>query len=159
MKFEDLYVYIAAPFFNEKQVKVVKDIENVLEMHEIKYFSPRKEGVIKENNSLNLEDIYKSNIKHLEGCNFMIAVIDDYDTGTTWELGYFTSIKDNMLLYKSFIVTLTEKGYGLNVMLKFGTDCHLKSIDSLYFMLKELKGSQSQIHILKKYDREVKVAT
>jgi len=141
MKFDNLYVYIAAPFFNAEQVKTVEDIERALETEGVKFFSPRSEGVLINHTpaerALHLERIYQSNIRHMMECNTMLAVIDGRDIGVMFEIGFFASKrlseKDNVLM------TYTDQSFGLNVMIQQSVDAHLKGVRVLEEMLSMAK--------------------
>lgn len=120
-------IYIAAPFFNEEQVKVVEEIEHNLTSNGITYFSPREYGVIKDTPMT--EDrfmrIYDMNIRMMDACDRMIAVIDDYDTGTIFEIGYMTARQKRVVSYSS-------QGHGLNVMLAKAIDFHCNNISDIF---------------------------
>lgn len=107
-------VYIAAPFFTPEQVEVVESIEQLLEDANIEYFSPRSEGTLKsmtkEARAAKMGDMFRSNIDHMDWCTHCIAVIDDYDTGTVWEMGYLYATR-------KMIVTYSSNYHGINIML------------------------------------------
>lgn len=119
------YVYIASPFFNDDQLNIVKIIEKQLSDAEINYYSPRSEGVIKdmtEQEKINRVDyIYNQNVDNIESCRWVLCVIDDYDTGTIFEMGYAASANKD-------IVTLSTHGHGLNLMLARCTFAHVNTI-------------------------------
>ena len=119
-------VYIASPFFNEEQLEVVKQIEAELEKEGIEYFSPRKDGVLKDMDKKSREEIapeiYKKNIAGVRNCTAVIAVIDNFDPGTVFELGYAAA-------FDKKIITLSMKNYGLNVMLSQCVVVHALSVD------------------------------
>ena len=133
-------VYIAGPFFNSFQIGVIKNIETELANAGVSYFSPREEGVIaeilptatpKEKEAI-LKSIYESNVAHLYACQAMVCVIDDRDTGTMWELGYFSAIRDRMNhIVTPTVVTFSSQGYGLNVMLSHCSDAHVVDFDNI----------------------------
>lgn len=85
-------VYIAAPFFNEDQIRIVEELELTLEQHEIDYFSPRSEGTLsnmtREEQELSHRSIFESNVRNMDDCTHMIACVQYKDTGTIWEMGY-----------------------------------------------------------------------
>lgn len=149
---QEMYVYIAAPFFNEAQLAVVERIEKILEANDIKYFSPRKDGVLiemeKAERDKKMEAIFQSNIQHLEDCNCMIAIIDDYDTGTVFELGYWTALRYER---EQIAITVSANDYTLNVMLKYAVNCHTQSIDDLYRLILGIKmdGGPNEMNLAK----------
>ena len=118
---ENMRVYIAAPFFNETQLKVVKTIENILWVNEIRYFSPRSEGTLKEmsveDRKKNMGKLFRSNVDHMDWCTHCVAVIDGYDTGTVWEMGYLFATNKK-------IITYTSEYKGINVMLNESIIAH-----------------------------------
>lgn len=164
MKFKNIKVYIAAPFFNDDQLSRVMEIENVLDWLGIKYFSPRYFGVISRLKEMEkgakIAAIYDMNIEQLCSCNTMIAITDGHDVGAIFELGYFVSLKDNVTESEKTIVTLSNNNFGLNVMLKFGVDCHVKSHESLRCLLTAIKRHGStRLDIFEAHDRSNEVTT
>jgi len=124
--------YIAAPFFNQTQLQRVIEVENLLTIMQVEFFTPRLYGVIKDMSEAdrlkNMRGIYDMNIMMLHRCDGMIALVDDKDTGTIFELGYAVAIK---LKGDRKIITLSFENKPVNVMLAFGIDTHCKGIDEL----------------------------
>ena len=120
-------IYIAGPFFNPKQVAMISSIEECLADHGLKYYSPRQDGVLldlsEEARQKSKRDIYLKNVTMIEMCSKMIAVIDDRDIGTIWEMGF---AKASGLQ----IVTISNESYGLNVMLAESVQAHVLDLDS-----------------------------
>jgi len=79
-------VYIAAPFFNEKQLEIVEQIKLILMEDNIIYFSPKDESMFKQGDDPSV--ILESNCIAICDSQFMIAVTDDKDVGTMWESGF-----------------------------------------------------------------------
>ena len=125
-------IYIASPFFNESQLEFVKRIEIALQDAGIKFFSPRSEGVLIEmspsKKAKAAKKIYDSNVKHIEDCDILLAVIDDRDTGTMFEIGYAAALKKP-------VVTLTNFDYQVNVMIKQCSYAHLKGLEHLSYII------------------------
>lgn len=96
-------VYIAAPFFNPQQLEVVQKIERQLDREYIKYYTPRVEGILKDMNPeaqrKSKSVIYNTNTAMMDACTHMIACIDDRDTGTIFEVGYFAGVQKDIVLY------------------------------------------------------------
>ncbi len=125
----DKRIYIAAPFFNDKQVKVVKAIEQELFRNKKTiYFSPRNEGILKdmtpEGRDKRMKFIFDRNVEHIGWCDFVVAVIDDYDTGTVWEMGLAFGIGKK-------IITYCANYHGINVMLNESIVSHCNSIHEI----------------------------
>ena len=121
-------IYIAAPFFNAKQVDFVMAIENILEEYDMQYFSPRSFGIIqnlsKEQKAVRIKEIYECNVEKICESDTIIAVIDDLDTGTIWEMGYGTALDMD-------IISISNHNYGLNVMLANSARRHLKDVEDI----------------------------
>jgi nucleoside 2-deoxyribosyltransferase len=161
MKLTDVRVYIAAPFFNEEQLEIVKSIEAALQESGIEYFSPRSEGVLidlaPEDRAQHLKRIYESNVEHMLECNVMLAVVDGRDIGTIFEIGFFTSKrmteKDNLL------ITFTNKSFGLNVMIQQSVDAHLKGVADLNDLLKickyNLEITEDHLSFFRNFNQDV----
>lgn len=110
----DTKVYIAAPFFTPKQLLVVEMIEYELSNAKVEFFSPRSEGTLKEMDAeerlAKMGDLFRSNIAHMDWCTHAIAVLDDYDKGVLFEMGYLYATDKKIIAYTN--------GYkGINVML------------------------------------------
>jgi nucleoside 2-deoxyribosyltransferase len=75
-------IYIAAPFFNERQLRIVRRIERILDAYGFKYFSPRCLEVHPDLPAPKIEakeaanGIFKANINAIANCGAMIAVLD-----------------------------------------------------------------------------------
>lgn len=78
--------YIAAPFFNVQQIKVVERIKTILSVNGIKYFSPKDESNFKQGDDP--KEILDLNCKGITESDFVIVVTDGKDVGTIWEAGY-----------------------------------------------------------------------
>ena len=128
-----LKVYIAAPFFSPEQLYVVKSIESLLEQNGIEYFSPRSDGTLKDmtldERRAKMGEVFRSNVDHMDWCTHAIAFIDDYDTGTVWEMGYLYATHKK-------IVSFSDNYYGINVMLNEAIVAHCKEFGALVPALK-----------------------
>lgn len=125
-------VYIAAPFFNQEQLDIVKRVEGVLRSYGIDFFSPRSAGTLKnmskEDQQNTKKEIFEGNIRNMDDCTHMVACVEHKDTGTNFEIGYFYAKKKPVVLFTENIGTI-------NVMLaEAGCICDNKSMifDSLY---------------------------
>lgn len=121
-------IYIAAPFFNEEQLELVEAIEVCFDFNQIDYYSPRSEGVLMnmtpEEKKARMKYIFDKNVEMLDAADTIVAVIDDYDTGTVWEIGYaFAKGKR--------IITITDHYYGVNVMINECIIAHCTEVSQL----------------------------
>lgn len=139
--------YLAAPFFTPEQLAFVKEIEWVLDEYQIDYFSPRLEGTIiemePEEKKRRMDSIYEKNVVEIKASHFMIAVIDGRDQGTIFEVGYFRGSASYgwRAGLPHYIITITNEGHGVNVMLRNSTDAHLYGIKDLRKMLAIAKAT------------------
>ena len=123
-------VYIASPLFNPTQIERIQQVEEMCEHNEIEYFSPRsaqfgsvEEGLTDGNARL----IFNNNVEEVENCDVLIAILDDKDTGTAWEIGMAFALNKRIILVQ-FDKTKVSK---TNIML---SNCGngLTHIDDLY---------------------------
>jgi nucleoside 2-deoxyribosyltransferase len=107
-------VYLAAPFFRPDQVSTVDGVEKLLDdtFGQDAVYSPRRIGILTKN-ALPEERarIFRGNIDGIEGSTLMVAVIDDFDPGTVWEMGAAWAKRIPTIAYSNV------PGRGLNVML------------------------------------------
>ena len=135
-------IYIAAPFFNEEQIRIVKQIETLFECEKLKYFSPRKHTVTLKNltpeeREKAAPDVFESNIYGLDRSNFVIACTDDKDIGTAWEMGY--KFRQYKSLKMNNVVTFSPKGKHSNVMLSQCSGGHLVYMSDLVRFIEFIK--------------------
>ena len=110
------HVYIAGPFFNQTQIRLVERVEHAMTRYGVPYFSPRlqddndnpetTEGLTPEKAAR----IFKADVVNLENASAVIAILDYAllpdqslrivtadrtsppvsipDSGTVWEMGY-----------------------------------------------------------------------
>lgn len=158
--------YIAAPFFNEDELKVVKLIEKHLDTLGIEYFSPRSFGVIKdmspEEKSARLNEVYEMNIEQVKECTYMIAVTDGYDAGTMFEVGYAIANRDKINTamkglkltdeernrFTRAVITFSAKNKKVNVMLRQSVDSHVSNEKDLLAMLVSLAETGNLTEVL-----------
>ena len=105
-------VYLAAPFFNDKQRNLCQFIES-MEGTDLLVYSPRRDGGMLEPDSTiyNRNRIFKSNTAAINASRWILVVIDDFDPGVLWEMGYAHAQGIPTLAYSDV------PGRGLNVML------------------------------------------
>lgn len=142
MNRNDIKVYIAAPFFNKEELDFVKEIESVFDVMGVDYFSPRKHGVVSEiegeHRDAKMKRIYDLNIKGMRESTVMLAVIDNRDTGTMFEMGYYTKMMEKAK--ERYMISITNKDYDINVMLRYSINGHMKlGCDDLKLLLSDVK--------------------
>ena len=135
-------IYIASPFFNKEQVSFVESIEKALNAASIAHYSPRSEGILlnqtEEEKQKNKRHIYKININMISACSKVLAVIDDRDIGTIWEMGYATGKEIP-------VITISNSSYCLNVMLAESVQAHTIRIEDA---IKAIKNNRFRGELL-----------
>jgi nucleoside 2-deoxyribosyltransferase len=129
-------VYLAAPFFNPQQIKIVEDVEEVLNQCQgiLQYYSPRQSGIVLKDlppavRMARAKEVYDANIANMEWCDVIVAVVDGRDAGTFFEIGWG-------IAKGKIIITYTAKNYGLNVMLQESVAAHVTNMFDLLTVLK-----------------------
>lgn len=141
---DSIKVYLASPFFITSELNTVKKLESLIRsFSQFKLYSPREHGVLggkKFNKSSRLE-IFKSNIDNLTTADLVIANIDNRDTGTNFELGYFYAYKSLRLDRTNGpkIITFSDNNFGVNVMIGETILNHFTAYDDLADYLNSLK--------------------
>ena len=128
-------IYLAGPFFNEKQLKTIQLIEKEFDKHGFDYFSPRKGGgsiahLPPEEKRKESKRIYDSNGEEMVKANILFAVVDGRDTGTVYEMGYFKCLTVATPKPR-YSITYTNENFGLNIMLKESVDAHVVGQEEL----------------------------
>ena len=108
-------VYIAAPFFNPRQLEIVKGVESILRAAGIDFFSPRSQGkslkdMTEDEVMKTKKEVFDANIDNMESCTHMVACVEEKDTGTSFEIGYYSKSDKPIVLF-------SEKIDRINVML------------------------------------------
>ena len=150
---DQLSVYLAGPFFNPTQITTIRKLESELEMLGLKVYSPSRDGKKLDMSTDGPElrtAVFRDNVDNLTECDIVVAVIDDRDTGTMWEMGcrygrwmdkYANSknkLEDAARFDCPIIVTYTDHDYGVNLMLLESIAAHCKGVDELRVYLNKL---------------------
>jgi len=106
-------IYLASPFFNPQQDQVVEDLKRSMGRFSLEYYSPKDQFRVnfKTDPPEKLEQCFQANIKAIREADLILAVIDDFDPGTVWEMGYAFANKKPILAFSAV------PGRGLNLML------------------------------------------
>ena len=130
LPYEDRLIYIAGPFFSSDQQDVIASIENLLDKREENYFSPREYGVIVDDPMTphRIQRIFDMNVRMIRESNILVAVTDDFDPGTMFEMGMF---HNRWGRFSNAIITYSAKGYGANVMIAQASFTHCRNMDEL----------------------------
>lgn len=108
------HVYLAAPFFNDEQRAVCDSIERTFAKVGLPLYSPRLDGgVLRPDSSQEIiKSTFNENVLSIRTASWILAVIDDFDPGTIWEMGAAFSLGVETLAFTSV------PDRGLNVMLQ-----------------------------------------
>lgn len=106
------HMYLAAGFFNDEQRALCEFVES-FESSLAPIYSPRKDGGVLRPTSSQREIsmTFDNNKISIENARWVLAVIDDFDPGVMWEMGYAHAKGVSILGYSDVM------GRGLNVML------------------------------------------
>ena len=123
-----LKVYIAAPFFNKEQIGRLALVENELEPR-FDAYSPRKQTQFKTGTKPDKELrqlILDNNLFAIERSDFIVAITDEKDLGTLFEVGYAYAV-GKPIIYVAF--ELGKKPF--NLMLSETGTAVVKHLSSL----------------------------
>ncbi len=127
--------YIAAPFFNEKQVTSIEIIKDCLIKENYDFFSPKDHNPITSNASYFVQKRgFEENVKAVNSSDVMIAITDDKDMGTLFECGY-AFCKKVPIIYVAF--SLGENPF--NLMLAHSSYAVCKTKEEIITILKRFK--------------------
>ena len=128
-------VYIASPFFNEEQIERLNRVREVVEnFGYFKIWDVYHNGIIiDEKNKFLREEAFKENLRQIRKSDILIAITDDKDMGTIFELGYGYNYCEIIIGYAE---TLGEKKF--NLMLAQSCSAIAKNIQDLKEILKRI---------------------
>ena len=119
----------------------------ILQQEQFKIFAPYYDGLVvtQENDSSEIrEKTYNLNIKSINECNLVLAVIDDFDPGTIFEMGYASSDPSIDIISYSDV-----SGRGLNLMLQQASWGFANGEMQLREQLRRYKMGESPAEFLK----------
>lgn len=119
-------VYLAGPWFSAGEPERLAQLETLMDELQISYYSPRLDGIdlTPDATDADRDAVFADNTEHLKAAQLVLAVVDDYDTGTIWETGmafgreipvayYAETLKDgetfNVMLAKSAVAVLQDR--------------------------------------------------
>lgn len=119
-------IYFAHPAFTDNQRALKEEFLSVLSLdYGIELIDPFEHGPIiegdREQKKLMSKAIFKTNIDLMDKCEIMIALIDDRDTGTIFEMGYFYGTNKP-------IITISGQDYDVNIMLSGAVLAHIPRV-------------------------------
>lgn len=131
-------VYLAGPFFNAQQKLVMAQVKAMLcdlglSVCDPQDLSPVIVDLPPEERPKHLKAIFENNIVGMMQSWGIVACIDERDTGTSFELGYFAAMS-NWARHgepEPLRVTFSAHGYGCNVMLSQSVHAHFANLGDL----------------------------
>ena len=85
-------IYLASPFFNDKEVDYVNQVEEILKEKNQTVFSPMRNQYdhLKSGSRHWSVEIFRNDVKFIDWSEIVVAIYHgNYsDSGTAWELGY-----------------------------------------------------------------------
>jgi nucleoside 2-deoxyribosyltransferase len=126
-------VYLAGPFFNSEQKRVMGEIESHCLKIGMSFFSPRLNCICPPDATEEVRcNVFRENCGGVYESLFVLARIDDFDPGTVWEMGLAYGVNIPVYAYT------TVKGRGLNLMLAQGCEGFLIGLESVKKFLSEV---------------------
>lgn len=85
-------IYLASPFFNEKEIEIVNKVEDILKEKNLTVFSPMRNQMenLKGGSRHWSIETFRNDVKFIDWAEIVVGVYHgNYsDSGTAWELGY-----------------------------------------------------------------------
>jgi len=81
-------VYLAGPWFNDRQMEILEATKAAIDQIPIKYYSPKDEMLFTLDGPSNPMDVLMANINAIKDSFIMVCITDGKDTGTMFEAGY-----------------------------------------------------------------------
>lgn len=135
-------IYLAGGFFDPEQIEVAEHIEQICRDRNLPFFSPRLECFCPPDATPEQRrKTFQMNIENIESAAFVFARIDDFDSGTMWELGYAFRSRIKCYAYTVF------EDRGLNLML---AESGMKLVQGWERIEKFLSGDSSVADIWNK---------
>lgn len=105
-------IYLAAPFFSLEQRWILEETKLLLENFGCRVFSPLHQvGSGRSNSEIAVEDL-----QGLTSCNAILALVNDNDTGTIFEIGYGKAKDKSVVVY-------AERNSGRDLTMLDGSNC------------------------------------
>lgn len=122
-------IYLAGPFFNVEQLTLIQKLETELRRIGWEVYSPREDGILMNmtpaERVASSKKVFARNVEKMLWADIILAVIDNFDPGTVWELGFCYASGEHGM------VTYTDHNFGLNVMLQESVDAHVRGMEQM----------------------------
>lgn len=111
-------IYFAGPWFDERALKLYETCKNIYETCELSTIYDIYYPMDEENTTP--LDAFDKNIKHLNECDTVVALVSRKDVGTAWEIGMAYALHKKIILLGYDASTFLSH---TNVMLAFTGEC------------------------------------
>lgn len=141
-----MYVYIAGPLFSEGERWFNSRLKQTLIDQDIDSFLPQEDGILVsqrikqgENVEKIMNEVYQLDIKKLNQCDLLIAVLDGavIDEGTAFEVGYFKALNKPCIGFQTD--SRRQLPQGNNPMIEGSLDCVIHSLSEMSSYLTQLR--------------------
>ena len=125
-------VYLAGPFFNERQIKNIEFAEKVLAQKGFAFFSPMRHGADTPAGTPEwARQIFAKDRSEIDRADLIVALYDgsDSDSGTAWECGYAFACGKPVLL----VHTDREKDSNLMMHCGCASNIYLDELETYDF--------------------------
>ncbi|MFD1205291.1 nucleoside 2-deoxyribosyltransferase [Sporosarcina contaminans] len=131
-------VYLASPFFNDKEIGYLEQVEMMLDEKGLKVFSPFRHSADAEMGSRQWSiETFMDDIKHIKWAEVVVGIYHgNYsDSGTAWELGYaYATDKPVILIHVGENSNLmVHEGAHANITLKELKDYDFDQLPSSFY--------------------------
>jgi len=125
--------YLASGWFTPDQLKSMNDVHDLLTRIGVNHYAPYWDGIRLDATAQEPErgKAFRMDLGELHYCKYMIAVIDDFDPGTIWEMGQFFP--------KPVIAYTSVPQRGLNLMLAESVVAFANSIKNLETLVSNIE--------------------
>jgi len=86
-----MLAYIAGPLFSEEQRKKLEQIEKLCKEGGFSTFLPHRDAGLWDRDDH--KEIFEKDLQGLKKCDLVVALVEEEDCGTSWEIGYAYSNK------------------------------------------------------------------
>ena len=121
-------IYLASPFFNEKELDYYKKVLNILEKKNLTVYAPLKNEISRENKTTEqwAKETFSKDIEEIKKADVVIMLFYGLysDSGTSWECGYAFATN------KPVVVVHLHEGKS-NCMINCGSYSNLKGLQEL----------------------------
>lgn len=132
---EKMKIYLASGWFNEEQERRVKKAEQILRDAGHEVFSPREH----QNEDIEFgtkewrKATFQNDVDHVDWCDIIVAIYNEEDSGTMWELGYaYAKGKPSVVVNENY-------GEIVNLMISDSLTTYVETWEGLMLVTKDLE--------------------